>query len=224
MSFEELIGLDSLIAGMASLSFMGIAVALLLAFTIGIFIFWIYSRTYSGVMYSTSFGVSIVALTMISTMVILAVTSNVVLSLGMVGALSIVRFRTAVKDPMDIVFLFWGITAGIILAAGFITLVVFGSAIMGIMLSIFSNRPSFTNPYILMVIGSNSQIEEAVRSQLNQAVSKMVIKSKTVSSESIELNFEIRLKADNTAFIDKLNDIEGVTSVMLVSYNGDFMG
>jgi len=224
MSFEELIGLDSLIAGMASLSFMGIAVALLLAFTIGIFIFWIYSRTYSGVMYSTSFGVSIVALTMISTMVILAVTSNVVLSLGMVGALSIVRFRTAVKDPMDIVFLFWGITAGIILAAGFITLVVFGSAIMGIMLSIFSNRPSFTNPYILMVIGCNSQIEEAVRSQLNQAVSKMVIKSKTVSSESIELNFEIRLKADNTAFIDKLNDIEGVTSVMLVSYNGDFMG
>jgi len=223
MNFEELFRFD-LLDNMYAMSFLDIAVVLVLAFIVGCFIFWIYTRTYSGVMYSTSFGVSIIALTMIATIVILAVTSNVVLSLGMVGALSIVRFRTAVKDPMDIVFLFWSITAGIVLAAGFLVLAFLGTTLIGLMLYVFAKRYTFSSPYILMVIGDAPQIEEMVRSQLKNAVKRVVIKSKTISSGTVELNFEIRLKDDNTAFIDKLDNIDGVSRVMLVSYNGDYMG
>lgn len=213
-----------LLNNMGAVSFFDVVLALALAFVVGTFIFWIYTRTYSGVMYSTSFGVSIIALTMISTLVILAVTSDVVLSLGMVGALSIVRFRTAVKDPMDIVFLFWGITSGIVLAAGFIFLATFGALIIGIMLYLFAKRHTFTHPYILMVIGDCPQVEEAVRAQLHGAVKKAVIKSKTVTPGSIELNFEVRLKEEKTDFINQLNEIKGVSRIMLVSYNGDYMG
>jgi len=223
MNFEDILRFD-LFANMAEIAFFNVIVALVLAFVVGIFIFWIYTHTYSGVMYSTSFGVSIVALTMISTVVILAVTSNVVLSLGMVGALSIVRFRTAVKDPIDIVFLFWSITTGIVLAAGFIPLAIASTLLIGGMLYVFAKRHTFTSPYILMVIGNDPRIEKSLRTQLQLEVKKAVIKSKTVSPGGVELNFEIRLKDENTQFIDKLNEIEGVDRVMLVSYNGDYMG
>ena len=228
MGFEEnireILRTMNLLNNMMAVSIFDVVFAMILAFIVGAFIFWIYTRSYSGVMYSTSFGVSIIALTMISTIVILAVTNNVVLSLGMVGALSIVRFRTAVKDPMDIVFLFWSITSGIVLAAGFITLAVFGSLIIGSMLSLFARRHTFSSPYILMIIGDHPKMEEAIRTQLNNAVKKVVMKSKTVSPENTELNFEVRLKDDNTEFIDTLNEVEGVDRVMLVSYNGDYMG
>ena len=223
-NIREILRTMNLLNNMMAVSIFDVVFAMMLAFTVGAFIFWIYTRTYSGVMYSTSFGVSIIALTMISTIVILAVTNNVVLSLGMVGALSIVRFRTAVKDPMDIVFLFWSITAGIVLAAGFITLAVFGSLIIGSMLSLFARRHRFSSPYILMIIGDHPKMEEAIRTQLINAVKKVVLKSKTVSPENVELNFEVRLKDDNTEFIDELNEVEGVDRVMLVSYNGDYMG
>jgi len=223
MNFEDLFRFE-LFENIYAMSFLDIAVVLVLAFLVGSFIFWIYTHTYSGVMYSTSFGVSIVALTMIATIVILAVTSNVVLSLGMVGALSIVRFRTAVKDPMDIVFLFWSITAGIVLAAGFLVLALLGTGLIGLMLYMFAKRHTFSSPYILMVIGDAPQIEEVVRKELNNAVKKVVIKSKAMSSGTVELNFEIRLKDENTAFIDKLEKIDGISRVMLVSYNGDYMG
>ena len=125
--------------------------ALLLAFGVGLFIFYVYKKTYQGVMYSSSFGVTLVALTMITTLVILAVTSNVVLSLGMVGALSIVRFRTAIKEPLDIAFLFWAIAAGIVLAAGMIPLAVIGSVFIGVILLLFVNRKSSANPYIVVL-------------------------------------------------------------------------
>ena len=108
-----------------------IVIAMLLAFCLGMFIFFVYKKTFSGVMYSSSFGVTLVALTLITTLVILAVTSNVVLSLGMVGALSIVRFRTAIKEPLDIAFLFWSLVAGIVLAAGLYPLAIFGSILIG---------------------------------------------------------------------------------------------
>jgi len=223
MDFYDFFRLD-IFDNLAAVSFTSILISLSLAFFIGVFIFWIYTHTYSGVMYSTSFGVSIVALTMISTVIILAVTSNVVLSLGMVGALSIVRFRTAVKDPMDIVFLFWSITTGIVLAAGFIPLALASTVFIGCMLYMFSQRHSITSPYILMIIGSHSEMEKVVVARLKKDVKKAVIKSKTVSPGSIELNFEVRLKDEDTSFIEELNDINGVERVMLVSYNGDYMG
>ncbi len=199
-------------------------IALVLAFCIGLFIFLVYKKTFSGVMYSSSFGVTLVALTMITTLVILAVTSNVVLSLGMVGALSIVRFRTAIKEPLDIAFLFWSIAAGIVLAAGLVLLSVIGSLLIGIMLLVFVNKKSHSNPYIVVLQCENKAGEDAAVAYLKQHVRKSVTKSKTVARGQIELNMDIRLKDDNTDFINDLADLEGVKQAVLVSYNGDYMG
>ena len=200
------------------------ALALLLAFGVGLFIFFIYKKTYAGVMYSSSFGVTLVALTMITTLVILAVTSNVVLSLGMVGALSIVRFRTAIKEPLDIAFLFWAIAAGIVLAAGLIPLAVFGSLFIGIIILLFANRKDMTNPFIVVLDCDGQKSEEAALAFLQQHTKRCSIKSKTARKGAVELNLEVRLKNTNTDFINKLTDIEGVQSAVLVSYNGDYMG
>ena len=198
--------------------------AMALAFALGLFIFLIYKKTYQGVMYSSSFGVTLVALTMISTLVILAVTSNVVLSLGMVGALSIVRFRTAIKEPLDIAFLFWSIAVGIVLAAGMIPLAVFGSVIIGIILLIFVNKKSHVNPYIVVVSCDGHGSEEKATEFLKSKTIRMVVKSKSAQKGNIELNYEVRLKDDNTDFINELSDIAGVNSAVLVSYNGEYMG
>ena len=175
-------------------------------------------------MYSSSFGVTLVALTMISTVVILAVTSNVVLSLGMVGALSIVRFRTAIKEPLDIAFLFWSIAAGIVLAAGLIPLAVVGSIVIGLILLVFANRKSSANPYILVVRCDGQEAEKNANAYITSNTAKAVVKSKSVQKNDIELNMEIRLKDDDTSFINTLSDLAGVTSAVLVSYNGDYMG
>lgn len=139
MTFNDIFK-SSFLENVTSVSIFDMLIAMILAFAIGMFIFLVYKKTYQGVMYSSSFGVTLVALTMITTLVILAVTSNVVLSLGMVGALSIVRFRTAIKEPLDIAFLFWSIAVGIVLAAGIIPLAVFGSIIIGVILIVFVNK------------------------------------------------------------------------------------
>lgn len=195
-----------------------------LAFGIGVFIFFVYKKTFSGVMYSSSFGITLVALTMITSITILAVTSNVVLSLGMVGALSIVRFRTAIKEPLDIAFLFWSIAAGIILAAGLIPLAVIGSIVIGLILLIFAGHKANVNPYILVVRCENQDSESNAMQYVGQNTDRMVVKSKSVQKGLIETNYEVRLKNDNTAFVNTLSGLEGVSSAVLVSYNGDYMG
>ena len=207
-----------------SVSILDMAIALALAFGLGMFIFLVYKKTYQGVMYSSSFGTTLVALTMITTMVILAVTSNVVLSLGMVGALSIVRFRTAIKEPLDIAFLFWSIAVGIVLAAGMIPLAVAGSVIIGIILLVFVNKKSHCNPYIVVLSCTDSITEKKAVDFLNDNVKKCVIKSKTAANGSVELNLEIRMASDNTDFINNLSTMPGVNSAALVSYNGEYMG
>ncbi|MBO4914661.1 MAG: DUF4956 domain-containing protein [Oscillospiraceae bacterium] len=198
--------------------------ALALAFGVGLFIFFIYQKTYQGVMYSSSFSVTLIALTMISTLVILAVTSNVVLSLGMVGALSIVRFRTAIKEPLDIAFLFWAIAAGIVLAAGLLPLAVLGSVAIGCILLVFVNRKSHLNPYIVVIQCDGAESERKALSYLGEHANKCVVKSKSAQKGAIELNCEVRLKEDNTDFVNALADMQGVQSAVLVSYNGDYMG
>ena len=200
------------------------ASALVLAFGLGVFIFLVYKKTFSGVMYSSSFGVTLIALTMITTLVILAVTSNVVLSLGMVGALSIVRFRTAIKEPLDIAFLFWSIAVGIVLAAGMIPLAVIGSVVIGVVLLAFVNQKPHSNPYIVVVQCDSRASEQNVTAFLQQQVQRCVVKSKTVQPGSVELNMEIRLKDDDTGFVNTLAGMAGVHSAVLVSYNGDYMG
>ena len=194
-----------------------------LAFALGLFIFFIYKKSYAGVMYSASFGVTLIGLTMVTALVILAVTSNIVLSLGMVGALSIVRFRTAIKEPSDIVFLFWAIAAGIVLAAGLIPLSIFGSLLIGLVLLIFSRHKSFDKPYILVVHCTDAASEKRAREFVQQRVKKLTIKSKSVAPGCIELNYEVRLKDADTDFINSLADLPGVSYTVMVSYNGDYM-
>jgi len=162
MTFSDIFK-SSFLDNVSAVSVFDMALALTLSFGLGLFIFFIYKKTYQGVMYSSSFGVTLMAMTMITTLVILAVTSNVVLSLGMVGALSIVRFRTAIKEPLDIAFLFWAIAAGIVLAAGMIPLAVIGSVIIGLILLVFVNRKQEASPYIVVLQCDGAESEAAAR-------------------------------------------------------------
>ena len=223
MTFSDIFK-SSFIENVTSVSILDMVIAMALAFCLGLFIFFVYKKTYSGVMYSAGFGTTLIALTMITTLVILAVTSNVVLSLGMVGALSIVRFRTAIKEPLDIAFLFWSIAAGIVLAAGMIPLAVFGSILIGIILLVFVNKKEKTNPYILVVSCRDSDSEKAVKEFLDKRSTRSIVKSKTVQKGNVELNLEVRIKDDNTDFVNEIADMNGVNSAVLVSYNGEYTG
>lgn len=213
---------SSFLENINSVSIIDMLIAMGLAFGIGVFIFFVYKKTYTGVMYSSGFGVTLIALTLITTVVILAVTSNVVLSLGMVGALSIVRFRAAIKDPLDIAYLFWAIAVGIVLAAGMIPLAVIGSAFIGIILLVFVNRKSHLNPYILIVNCENYDSELAANDFIKKQVKKSVVKSKIVKMGCVELNMEVRLKDENVDFVNVLSEMNGINSTALVSYNGDY--
>lgn len=223
MTFNDIFK-SSFLENVTAVSLFDMVLALILAFGLGLFIFLVYKKTYQGVMYSSSFGVTLIALTMITTMIILAVTSNIVLSLGMVGALSIVRFRTAIKEPLDIAFLFWAIAAGIVLAAGMIPLAVIGSVIIGVILLLFVNRKSHCNPYIVVLQCDGHSSETAARDYLDETTKRCMVKSKSAQKGSLELTLEVRLKGDDTDFINTLAEIPGVRSAVLVSYNGDYMG
>ena len=223
MTFSDIFK-SSFLENVTAVSPLDMVLALVLAFGVGMFIFLVYKKTYTGVMYSSSFGVTLVALTMITTLVILAVTSNVVLSLGMVGALSIVRFRTAIKEPLDIAFLFWSIAAGIVLAAGMIPLAVFGSVVIGVILLIFVNRKTSADPYILVVTCDGGDSEKRVDAFLQENTKRRVVKSKSVQRDAVELNVEVRLKDEDTSFVNALANLPGVSGAVLVSYNGDYMG
>lgn len=223
MTFQDIFK-SGFLENITSVSVFDMILALLFSFGVGLFIFFVYKKTYQGVMYSSSFGTTLIALTMITTVVILAVTSNVVLSLGMVGALSIVRFRTAIKEPLDIAFLFWSIAAGIVLAAGLIVLALIGSAFIGIVLLVFVNRKSHCNPYIVVLSCADTAGERRAVEFLKSRVKKCVVKSKTVQKGRIELNFDIRMKDDDTDFVNALTEMDGVNSAVLVSYQGEYMG
>ena len=214
---------NSFLENMTSFSFLDMAIAMALAFAVGLFIMMVYQKTFKGVMYSRTFCVSLLAMTLITTLIILAVTSNVVLSLGMVGALSIVRFRSAVKEPLDIAFIFWSISVGIVLGAGLLPLAVIGSAFVGIVLLVFVNKDIKEQPYIMII---SAEDENAERRAVDFSVShlkKSMVKSKTVSASGVELTMEVRLAGD-TSFINSLSQIEGIKNAVLVSYNGEYMG
>ena len=198
-------------------------IAMVAALVIGMFIFVVYKKTFNSVMYSTGFAMTLVVMTMVTTLVILAVTSNVVLSLGMVGALSIVRFRAAIKEPMEIVYLFWAVAAGIVIGAGMLPLAVIGSAIIGVILILFANKKIHDNPYLLILNCQDENAENTALSLMKEAVKKHAVKSKTVNAQGIEFTAEIRMKDGETAFVNRLNEIAGVENATLVSYNGEYM-
>ena len=223
MTFSDIFK-SSFLENVSSISVLDMVLTIVLSFGIGVFIFLIYRKTYRGVMYSAGFGTTLIALTMITATVILAVTSNVVLSLGMVGALSIVRFRTAIKDPLDIAFLFWSIGAGIILAAGMIPLAIIGSVCIGIILLLFVNKTSNTHPYMVVLSCADHDAEVKAKEFLDKNATRTTVKSKSAVKGAIELNVEVRLKKDDTDFINILSEMPGVNSAVIVSYNGEYMG
>ncbi|MBN1063395.1 DUF4956 domain-containing protein [Clostridium botulinum] len=209
---------------LTQVSFLDMFIALSLAFVIGLFIMQIYKKTFKGVMYSESFAISLLALSLITTLIILAVTSNVVLSLGMVGALSIVRFRSAIKEPIDIAFLFWSISVGIVIGAGLIPLAVLGSIFIGIVMVLFINKKTSNNPYILVINCEDDDSENTALKVLSKNVDKYNVKSKTISPmNGIEMTVEIGLKKKSTDFVNSISKLNGISNVVLVSYNGDYM-
>jgi uncharacterized membrane protein YhiD involved in acid resistance len=221
MTFNDIFK-SSFLEKAAEFSVLDVGLAMLLSFAIGLFIFYVYKKTFAGVMYSASFGVSIMAMTLITTLIILAVTSNVILSLGMVGALSIVRFRTAVKEPLDIAFMFWAISAGIVVGAGLIPLAVIGSVFIGIILLVFVNKKSNDTPYIVVLNLDNDKAESDCMAIIKAKTKKSLIKAKTVSRNGIELTVEVRLLDMSAKLLNELLDINGVNNACLVSYNGEY--
>lgn len=213
---------SSFLENVSQFSPLDMAIGMAVSLAIGLFIFLVYKKTFSGVMYSTGFSMTLVGLSLVTTLVIMAVTSNVVLSLGMVGALSIVRFRAAIKEPMEIVYLFWAIASGIVTGAGMIPLAVLGSVIIGIVLLVFSNRKVNT-PYILVLDCINENAEEEALKLLEKNVEKCVIRSKTINANGIELTAELRSKNADTSFVNEISRIENVKNAALVSYNGEYM-
>jgi uncharacterized membrane protein YhiD involved in acid resistance len=198
---------------------LNIIISLLLAFAIGLFIFFIYKKTFSGVVYSHNFNITLVLMTMITTLIIMTISTNVVLSLGMVGALSIVRFRTAIKDPLDVVFMFWSISAGITTGAGVYSLAVFGSIIIGLVVYVMTRSKGKESVYLL-VIHYDGRATDTVKYHLGKL--KHSIKSKIVRNDMTELTVELKMKGDNTAFMTPLSVAEGVQDVSLINYNGDY--
>lgn len=222
MTFSDIFK-SSFLTNINTFSTLDVLLALSLSFVLGLFIFLIYKKTHMGVMYSDSFGVSLIAMSMITSLVIIAVTSNVVLSLGMVGALSIVRFRTAIKEPMDIAFLFWSIAVGIVLGAGLLPLAVIGSVIIGVIIVVFSTRKIGDTPYILVINMANDSEEGVIAETIKKEARKSLLKTKTVGKSGIQLIYEVRIKNGDTDFINRIYSLDGICDASLVSYNGDYM-
>jgi uncharacterized membrane protein YhiD involved in acid resistance len=221
-NFSDIFKNNFLEKAVTDFSLVDVALTLFISFLIGVFIYAVYQKTFNGVMYSKNFNISLVGMSMITTLIIMGVTSNIVLSLGMVGALSIVRFRTAIKDPIDIVYLFWAIAAGIVTGAGQYLLAILGSIVVGLMLIVFTRKSIREIPYMVVVSCNNETAEKTLLRVLQEYVKKMNIKSKAVrGGQEIELTIEVRLKNESTAFVNELSRLEGINDVVLVSYNGE---
>lgn len=222
MSFNDIFK-SSFLENITEFSILDTVIGLAAALVIGLFIFVIYRKTLTGVMYSTGFALTLVGLSLVTTLVIMAVTSNVVLSLGMVGALSIVRFRAAIKEPVEIVFLFWSLAVGIVIGAGMIPLAVIGSAIIGVILLLFANRRIHSDSYILVASCADEAAETAVLELLTKAAARCIVKSKTVTAAGIELTAELRTRDASTGFVNQIAALPGVENATLVSFNGEYL-
>ena len=220
MTFNDIFK-SNFLANVTAVTPLDMALTIVLAFCIGLFIFFIYKKTFAGVMYSSSFGVTLVALTMITSITILAVTSNVVLSLGMVGALSIVRFRTAIKEPLDIAFLFWSIAVGIICGAGLYGIAAVLSITITVLILVLELVPQAKAPQILLISFEDSdETNDGVERILTESKSYYSEKSRTITNGQISLAFEIRT-SDGRRLCSSLSGLNGVNSVSLLKHDGE---
>lgn len=206
-----------------SFSIIDSLIGLFMAFAIGLFIYAVYKKTFSGVIYSHTFNISLIIMTMATALIIMGISSNVLLSLGMVGALSIVRFRTPIKDPMDLVYLFWAIVAGILCGAGFIPLVIIGSLLIGLVLVLFVNKITIQNPYLLIVKYGGEGVESQLESLLSKVTNKHMMKSKSImNGNQVEITYEVRMKKDQSQVVNNVTNLSGVESAIMLSYDGNF--
>ena len=199
-----------------------VVISLALALVIGLYIFFIYKKSFSGVMYSRNFNVSLILVTLVTTLVLMLISTNITLTLGMVGALSIVRFRTAIKDPIDTAFIFWAVGEGLALGVGFFDAAIIGGVVIGIfvlLLSAFKVRAAM--PYLLVL-----HYSEAANGPIKQMIKQLPgarIRSKTAQRDGIELTLELRLRDNETGFVEKFLRVEGVYDASLISYQGDLV-
>ena len=199
-----------------------VVISLALALVIGLYIFFIYKKSFSGVMYSRNFNVSLILITLVTTLVLMLISTNITLALGMVGALSIVRFRTAIKDPIDTAFMFWAVGEGLALGVGFFDAAIIGGVVIGIfvlLLSAFKVRAAM--PYLLVL-----HYSEAANGPIKQMIKQLPgarIRSKTAQRDGIELTLELRLRDNETGFVEKFLRVEGVYDASLISYQGDLV-
>ncbi len=200
-----------------SLTIERVLVSLSVTFAVTLFVFFMYRKTFRGVLYTRNFNVGLVLTGLVVTLVVLPISSNIALSLGMVGALSIVRFRTAIKDPADIVFTFWAIAVGIISGAGLYMIAIVGSPVIGLFLFVLSRANFRTSDPYLLVVKYTSEAEAAVQ----DALPKHKLRSRTVNPAGVELIVEVRIKAKEAPQVDELLKIKGVSHAALVSYNAD---
>ena len=205
-----------------NITVMSIASTLLFSFLLGLFIFLVYRISYKGVMYSKTFNVTLIAMSMITASIILAITSNIILSLGMVGALSIVRFRTAVKDPIDVAYLFWAIGMGIVSGAGLWMLAIMSSMLIGIILFVFSKISEVRSPYLLVVAYETEETNDEVFTLIEKEASRYRLKSKVLNNGKYELTVEIRERNKTASLVNQIGKLANVASVALLGYDGDF--
>ena len=200
-----------------------VLITVALAFVLGLFVYFIYKRTFAGVLFTKSFGLSLVLLSMVTSAVIMTISSDLYLGLGMVGALSIVRFRTAVKDPMDTMFMFWEIGEGIMIGAGLYLVAVIAAVLIGVLmivLSLFHFKK--TKPYVLVL-----RFEASAKQEVQRLLSRFPegkLKSKTVSKGVIELTIEMNAGSQEIGLMEKFVEIPGVYDASLISYSGDVVG
>lgn len=221
MSFVDMIKKSVIAEFTGTISVDKILLSLAVAFIIGVFIIYVYKKTYSGVIYSKSFSLCIILLTMVTSMIIRTISSNLALSLGMVGALSIVRFRTAIKEPTDTAFMFWGITAGIMSGAGLYLVAIIASVGIGVLYMVGYTMGFKTNRQFLFILKYEASSDKRIIDALKK-LPKTKLKSKSIVKNTIELTFEVELKDDNTKILDDFKDIDGVVSASVISYQNDF--
>lgn len=197
-----------------------VLITLLCALALGLVIYWVYRKTYRGVLYSHSFNISLIMLTMVTAMIIMCISSSIGLSLGMVGALSIVRFRTAVKDPMDTVYMFWAIAAGITIGANYILYAIIGTAVIGVVLLLLSLVSSKAGENYLLVIHYDDRSGKEIGGLLRQ-VPRIKLKSKTVTRSGVEATYELRLPQSRSNLVDALLSIPGVQDATLVAFQNE---
>lgn len=201
---------------------MQVVVSLVLALVVGLYIFFVYKKSFGGVMYSRNFNMSLIMVTLVTTLMLMLIGSSLTLSLGMVGALSIIRYRTAIKDPVDTGFLFWAVGEGVAIGAGFYDAAIIAGVLIGIFVLLLSAFKVKSAMPFLLVLHYNEAASGPVKQMVKQLPGAR-LRSKTAQRDGIEMTLELRLRDNETGFVEKFLRVEGVYDASLIAYQGDLV-